>query len=189
MMNESQRRAAEFYARLASIPNLARLSKTARLRLARQFHAASVMRISRGFGGVAGGDFHYNLEFSALHQFARSTLGSLLDGQSVAVQPLDLPPPVWRLQGRALTQTWPIQQPGQKPATELAGLLFQRPFPFGRCADCGSFFVRVRRQRYCSAKCRTHGIESARKATKREYMRKYMAARRAKERKARLRQS
>lgn len=177
------KRRAEFYARLASIPDLRALSQTARRRLGRQFEAASAMKVRQGFGGLTKNDFIYNLEFRGLHHFTRATLGALLDGQPVRVSPTELPPPVWRLEDRGVVQTWPIQELWQTPVAEFVGLLFQQPFPFRRCPVCEKFFARVGRQRYCTTSCASRGIESARKDSKREYMRKYMAMRRAKARK------
>jgi hypothetical protein len=186
MITREQRRQAEFYATLGSISRLEDLSAAERIRLARQFDAASSMRIRNGFGGVTGSDFHYNGTFRGLHSFVRSTLSSLLAHEHIEVREIGLPPPTWHLERKrrelVLVQTWDVTSPKAKPATEFAALLHLHPFPFARCPVCQNFFVRAGRRLYCSHECATRGVEAARKDQKREYMREYMAKLRAKQR-------
>ncbi|MGE3499724.1 MAG: hypothetical protein AB7N53_17795 [Candidatus Binatia bacterium] len=58
------------------------------------------------------------------------------------------------------------------------------PFPFGVCPSCNRVFPKVKRQRFCKRACADKAFEHGRKAAKREYMREYMAQRRAKQRRA-----
>src|SRR5262249_55491992 len=79
--------------------------------------------------------------------------------------------PKLKLVGRAVIEV-PQRDPGGLAA--FLAILRMRPFPFGRCPTCRRFFVRVKRQRYCSAPCASQGIEAARKEKKRTYMKTYM---------------
>jgi hypothetical protein len=189
MIGSSERRKAEFYATFASIPDIRALSAGEAVRLARQFEAASSMRLWDGFGSLTESGFEYTLEFLALHDFVRKTLEALLTSQQVVVPLNDLPDPLWRLErkrsARFVVQTWNVTEPNATPATAFVGLLFVRPFPFDRCPVCEKFFVRNGRQRYCSPTCAAGGTKEERKLFKREYMRAYMKKRRAKQRAAR----
>jgi hypothetical protein len=65
---------------------------------------------------------------------------------------------------------------------DFLGILQRVPFPYGSCPSCRRVFVRSRRQKYCSRDCTSKGVEQARQGTRRDYMRKYMANRRARQR-------
>jgi hypothetical protein len=130
-------------------------------------------------------------ELPRLHETVRHCLLALFDDMPVIVQRLfDAgawaiePFTRWRLVDGELHEQLVGVDPHEHSAGDFVALLRQKPFPFGRCGVCGAFFVRVRRQRYCSRKCTAHGVEAARRGTRKEYMRRYMAMRRAKERKA-----
>jgi hypothetical protein len=92
-------------------------------------------------------------------------------------------PRPWRLiDGTTLHEELP---PSDHAFAHFAQLCRQKTFPFGRCPTCGTIFARVKRQRYCSPACKDKAFVTARRDERREYMRRYMAARRAKMRKTR----
>ena len=71
----------------------------------------------------------------------------------------------------------------------LVRSLKEIPFPYGRCPWCKStVFIRYNGKgaprKYCNDTCKNHSNEAARKGTKREYMREYMAKRRKKAKQA-----
>ncbi len=111
-----------------------------------------------------------------------TVLNDLLDGRQTRAMYRQ---PVFRLVDGSLREAVSDQLSGSLALlTAFYSILREKPFPFGRCPICRTIFVRVRRQRYCSPGCASRGHEVARKETKRDYMRKYMAMRRAKERAA-----
>ena len=50
---------------------------------------------------------------------------------------------------------------------------------FGKCPECGAYFVRVRRQLYCTPICTMKALESARKVEKAKYMVRHRRAKKA----------
>jgi hypothetical protein len=132
------------------------------------------------------------LDLPQLHRKVRQFLGGLFDGLEMPLawlyQDHPTPPTVrLRLENGRLRER-PV---GADPHEHLLGdfvlLLRLTPFPFGRCPKCGTVFVRVKRQRYCSRICATQYIEAARKGTRREYMRELMRRKRERERQKRER--
>lgn len=201
MMTEHEHKAAEFYARLASIENLDALGKGERVTLLENWASLHAV-YGRGFhgnlpllmaGGAAEGDEKL---LRKLHSRVRDFLGDLVDGRPVRLAL----PPVWQVIGGTL-QTSVGEHPfsGQpregltgtqvdpdwtllRPLLELIqkANLERRTFPFGRCLECRRVFVQSkgRRRKFCSPNCAVQSAEAGRRDEKREYMRKYMADRR-----------
>jgi len=116
-----------------------------------------------------------------IQRTARHVIGGLLDGKKI-----DLVLPSSR---RLLTlkdgtlHSLPMSD-GLEAAlfSEFVAVVTVPQFLFRRCPECSDIFVRNRRQVYCSRNCAAYAFETSRKEVKREYMRKYMAMRRAKAR-------
>jgi hypothetical protein len=121
-----------------------------------------------------------------LHLEVRRMLRELFEQGGTVIDPQQYPYfTKLRLVKGMLREVQDRPEPLTTSLVDFLTVLRLRPFPYGRCRACAEFFVQGgRRQRYCSAVCRARGTEAARKDTKREYMRKYMAMRRAKERNA-----
>lgn len=86
----------------------------------------------------------------------------------------------WALENGALIERHKRTGVGEKVVRDLSEVLKHKPFPFRQCPICHSFFVPVKRQLYCAPACTYKGTEIARKESKREYMRDYMAKQRQK---------
>ena len=142
--------------------------------------AKFVKQVKRILGPDGGG--HEESVASRTYEEVWPVLNKLVEGLVVRLENLS---PVVTLEDGVLREspvddglpTWGWLLPA------FYDLLRVKPFPFARCPTCHTIFVRVRRQRYCSHQCASRGLEAARKGTRREYMRRYMAMRRAKARK------
>jgi hypothetical protein len=194
--NQREREIAKFIARVASAPVLAK-GESGRLiwpgdpgmrpedfddlaPLLQTMLARNSKRIDR-FHGMRGLSTAAGLRKYAWAEIW-DVLNTLLEGGSISLKnptaPMFLENGVLCVDHDATsTSDWLLSQ-------FYALLLSNKRFPFARCPGCCTVFVRARRQRYCSRQCASRGLEAARKGTRREYMRKYMAMRRAKARKA-----
>jgi hypothetical protein len=125
-----------------------------------------------------------------VHAIARSWLTPLVDAQQVFPDPDKLPAAIWAVRDGVFLQGWQSDPARRGPEGVLISTFRHRKFfPYGRCATCGKIFAkRVKRQKYCSSNCTYLGSESSRKEKKRAYMKKYMATRRARERRLRAKQ-
>src|ERR1700687_1056003 len=114
-----------------------------------------------------------------VHARFRDILARLCAGE-VAFLPRDeFPTPFWTFKNGVFEEGHSGAEPVQFYLWHLYQLFHvSRRFPFGRCPVCGAFFVRVKRQRYCSPSCAYRAIEGARKDARREHMRQYMANKR-----------
>jgi hypothetical protein len=92
---------------------------------------------------------------------------------------------VLRLEGDSLVERSERPTAVGRLLSDFFALLRTRPFPFRSCPACNRIFVRVKRQLYCSPRCGAQVLETARKDSKREYMRQYMAGWRARKHAAR----
>lgn len=138
--------------------------------------------------------------FKKMHERARSVLGDLVEGKVVQLAVT----PFWQVTNGMLRVIWgEAKHPtGGTAALSLSmttvdwlvlGPLLQviesqrHGFPFRRCERCRRFFVqdKGRRRRFCSHDCMVRAVEATRRDRKREYMRDYMAKRRAKEKRRR----
>lgn len=179
--------------------HMAQMAQTARKRLRKGLPADQ--GITREGERFSFSEFE-NAQFELLHGRARTVLGDLTDGKPVQLWVS----PFWQVTDGVLRITWgEITYPapsgeGTQGATTsdwlLLGPLFnvigkageqRRAFPFSRCPQCHRIFVqdKGRRRRFCSPNCMTRGAEAARRDQKREYMRGYMAKRRAEEKRRR----
>src|SRR5262249_606488 len=110
----------------------------------------------------------------------RTVLSDLFERGYASVDPSELPAPELKLMNGIVRLVHRDEEPSTWLLGDFVEILMLRPFPFGRCPVCARFFVRVRRQRYCSPECTSRGTEAGRKDQRREYMRRYMARRRSK---------
>jgi hypothetical protein len=205
IMDGQQQRAAQFYARLASIPSLDDLREGERLLLTEDLDAVTrswfqevIMpnidelhphALTRGL------DVSLREALPGLHYMVRDPICGLLDGEVIRAPYGAIPELTWRLKNgvvheeRDNSKSMLKKFAGASFATiiqeycliELAQILRQKPFPFRRCVVCRQVFVPVKRQRYCSPNCAFQGTETMnKKEKKREYMRAYMAKQRQK---------
>lgn len=171
----------DMLAHLASVPRLADLDPSERQLLAEAFGDL----LSRRTPGKTTADLDRPRAFDHAHAIARTAIWRLLDGDTVL--PSDLGATrAWRLSEGVVLESW-IYPPGTLAVTRILVELLDAPsFPFGRCPECDQVFVRHGRQLYCSTACAARPAEAKRSASpgRREYMRKWMAERRRKERAA-----
>jgi hypothetical protein len=127
-------------------------------------------------------EHHAIARLARLHYQARTIMVSLFQVGRAQVPAVETPPMVLELKGRSILRR---EYPGEDSYETLADFLplfSLRPCPFGRCPHCRSFFVRRGRQKFCSKSCRLLATEAGRRGKRREYMRRYMAERRARSR-------
>jgi hypothetical protein len=192
----------QIWARLASIPTVEELREGERMMLvedlwnllqpwleavghnAEDFNALPSDTLTRRFSD------HMERALSILHRYAREIIGELVDGKVVVNPPYAELSLTWRIKNGVLYEQVVKERWRNRPlflpvlieycVSDLVQLLRRKPFPFKRCPICQAVFVPVRKQKYCSPNCTYKGVETARKDTKREYMKNYMANRRKK---------
>lgn len=191
-MDERKRRErAAFWARLASAESLDELSPAERERLLATFKdiTADVSGVSQkvrwhrspvtsGYYAsenaavVKASSVSTDEDFRKAHSFARETLLPMVRGEEVLVH-VDLQE-FW-----CITRDGEFLEMGKWTGLSnlfhnaLAYVLRGSKHLFGACPQCGSVFVRVRRQRYCSPNCNAKALGEARKVEKVRYMRLY----------------
>ena len=184
----------KFYARLASISDLDKMSKGERLVLLEQFKAnfqsASANRLPRE-GAARDGERATNEvianRLQRLHALARSLIDALLDGkvlrsQDLVGDALDAGFPLYGVTsdgriGAVATLGFP---PGHHEGELRRALAPGERFPFARCPICRGVFVQQARRKYCSPACTQRAAIDGRRDQRRAYMRAYMAKRRRK---------
>jgi len=206
-MDTAQRERAQFYAQLASIPDLGKLEAWQRLKLESDFQRLLLPLLFEPGEDLRSASYKMTHEIfmiegqttpkgaskwsvEKLQQWIASQclpdvhkrtndIALLLDGQELA---LVFPTEVvrWALKDRVLIEEQELELRRHKIHFDLFALIRKTPFPFRRCPVCQLIFVPVRRQIYCSPICTSKGVEGARKDIKRDYMRDYMAKRRKK---------
>lgn len=151
-------------------------------RVPRRAHTLRQMRVA---GALA-------LDLPRLHKRVRSTLTNLLregsgrrsvllapDAGLAVIDATDLPATyLVRKKNVVLARADPDAVASAQFLAEFVRLLTQKPCPLGRCPVCARFFVRVRRQIYCSRRCGSRATEEKRRGTRRPYMRKLMRMKR-----------
>lgn len=195
----------EFYARLASIASLGSLRDSEKLRLVEDVRGfvfpwlslfskagtkvstdrrSSLIR-SWGMGTQVPVEWHALCE---VHPWAQELINGLLDEGKVDLRPLigQLPTVVSLKLNK---ETYAVRE-GIAPTVLYKEILFdlvqtlrQSPFPFRLCPVCKTVFVRVKRQKFCLPTCATKGLPEENKKQRREYMKRYMARKRARLRK------
>jgi len=207
-MTPTDRKLAEFFARLASLRQLegmpaadaAKLLKNM-LQLGYQWlkHDDSIRaRLLELNPRLAAdelsaekiGTFKQSLAAVALHELhrhARKLIGDLLAGREV--EPLRIAP--FRRtsiklkldrESRMITEEVSISRPDpqEEMLVDLVRLIRPGRCPFARCRGCPTIFVPSRKQQFCTTDCMWRHTIKRRKVTKREYMRGYMRERRSK---------
>ena len=198
MENKTKKR-AQFFARLASIQSVADLPRWEQLRLVQDTKDANFLWVAlfaRGVGTVEkGSDIAKSwgsetipLEWRAIcevHPPARDYINALLDGKTVDPGPLLKQLPTrWKL-NKLRYEVEEVLHPTvliKEPLLELTRIIRQSSFPFRRCPVCKKIFVPVKRQKFCSTACRDGKWRQEKKEVRREYMKRYMAQKRKKER-------
>ncbi len=213
-METAQRERAQFYAKLASIPVLENLEEWERLKLESDFqHVMLPLLVEPGedirifaeevffalhhVDPARLGDMKLSPRMSEEEARRRVTkqlvplvyvaardISRLLDGEAFPMH-LSLNA-VWMLEKGVFTEQRKKVGVEGKIGWDLYELFRERLFPFRRCPVCRTTFVPVRRQRFCTPTCTYQGIELARKDTRREYMKTYMAQRRKRAKKQKI---
>lgn len=179
---------AESFAELANLEPVEGLAEPEQLKVASRFLYALPERLRTGFHRVArqrGSGSHEAVAsyLMVIQHHVRGVLRDLFAGQPATSPRLRAEPATWRLEDGSLT----VERHPHEPVVAAFVELCERPgpFPFRICPVCQRIFARVRRQRFCSPPCASRAVEASRKEERREYMRRLMAARRAKMRKTR----
>jgi hypothetical protein len=180
---------AKLYAVLASIEDLKRLSRGARLTLEddafmvlKGFWNAPFVTISSR--GMRVYDRLVDTELTQedmqpllprLHAAARQLICGLLDGKRI-VTTAGVPTLKLDTDRRVV-----VQQMGMKDNDDWYGvalsalfdLIQSDPFPFKRCEICNKVFVPYKKQIYCSADCARRAVEERRGETHKQYMKQW----------------
>jgi hypothetical protein len=208
--NNQRRKHLELFARLANIEDLGGLKDWEKLRLVDEIREAGFIWLPipplgrSGFWNVPHEKIVFDIsphdllskswglrdqvpfEWQVLldsHDCCRPTLNDLLDGKEVL---LDFVNTFDRtiLWLDAQTSRLQYRLTGNNPAHSLRivfeDILRQKVFPFRRCPVCRTVFVPGKNQKYCAPACMIKGTQASRKDERREYMKAYMAKKRAK---------
>jgi hypothetical protein len=208
-MKREDRRRAEFFARLASLPQLDGIPTSYAAKLLEDMlqlgyrwlaHDHSISARLRELNPLLSeGElsaeniegFKQSLKFVALHELhrhARELIGGLLDGRYLDPSRMGpLKRTIIRLDpvsGRIAVQANASDpDPQAEMLVDLVRLiaLDNSRFPFARCPVCPTIFVPMKNQKFCSADCLRRANAETRPQKKREYMRDYMRKRRSKQ--------
>lgn len=179
-MTKDELETAAYFAELANLESTTALDEKNRRRLARGMLAIPQCRpfllAEARRQGVQDTDVALSY-LDALHHHVRDLLPRLLDGE--AVIPPSLGARAWRVIDGGFAEDYP---PSARALVYLIELFRrQRRFPFLRCpeATCRTIVVRVKRQKFCSPKCKDRHLATTHKLERRKYMREKMAERRA----------
>ncbi len=199
-MNPQDRKRAELFARLASLPQLDGIPSSQGMKLREDLQELSYPWLSNDWStqkrlrrvprmrtetlteqSVAG--FKQQLLDNALHyahKFSRQLITNLLDKGETDLSSIgELRGSVLQLDREHFTTKERLKDPDpqNEVLVDLVRIIRQKDFPFRRCAACETIFVRVKNQKYCSALCARKGSAEAQEK-KKVYMRGYMKERR-----------
>lgn len=200
-MDAEERKRAQFYARLASVPKLDGLRTSEIVELFEDMQGLGFFRVSdpssirnhlkRVNPSLKLEDetpehlaqFREMFLESALrdiHQYAHHLINALLGKGQVDTTfgPLNATYLLLDRKTYRVRRVVKRADAQNEMLLDLLDLVQQRNFPFRRCPRCHVVFVPVKNQKYCSSECAYRATEEARKEKKRKYMRTYMATRR-----------
>jgi hypothetical protein len=192
-LNDLERK-AEFFANLASINDLAKLSRAEKEQLMVDAVKAGLLSsVFMNMKARAKKDKAFMKSWGEpnnipgpwlfvwqVHPWARSLIGDLVDDGEADVRGFDdalnrnhWRPEKWVLDKRS-SRVEPQPIMNGVMFTALQEVVHMSPFPFNRCRQCSKFFVPKKNQKYCSKTCATTALAP----WKKKYMKDYMADRR-----------
>jgi hypothetical protein len=199
LMHSQDRKRAEFFARLASLPQLDGILTSVAIELIEDMLELSypwlakdtlirekLLRLNpflpdEALTAEKLRQFKETLSLVALHdvhKYSRKLITELLDQGKTdlsSIEPLQGTVLVLDREAGTITEHPKEIDPQNEMLVDLVRIIHQR-FPFQRCPVCQTIFVPWRNQKYCSLKC-ANGSEEEREQ-KKTYMREYMRKRR-----------